>query len=436
MNRSADIRRDHVRPQHRAISFRMYRRLLIVALPALTQVFATDASAATINVQPSGSISSIGVALNLAQNGDTLRVESGTYFETDLLVDKPVTLEGLGWPTIDAAGMGPIFEVTSSSVSISGFIFRGVPVSFIKENAAVLVSGSSNCEIRDNKFLDNFFAIYLAKSRNCSVVHNEIVGTETELTTAGNGIHMWYCREMSVRDNFISAHRDGIYMEFVGRSSIVNNQISDNLRYGLHFMFSDSCRYERNRFTRNGAGVAVMYTNHVDMIQNTFEDSWGGASYGLLLKDIKDSRVLENQVARNSVGLMMEGSDRIQVEHNQFTNNGWAVKIMANCVGNRIFNNDFIDNSFQIATNSRQTFSSFDSNYWSPYRGFDLDHDGFGDEPYRPVSLYSLIVESDPPTLVLVRSLLVDVLDLAERIVPTMTPEALVDAKPRMRPNK
>ena len=107
---------------------------------------------------------------------------------------------------------------------------------------------------------------------------------------------------------------------------------------------------------------------------------------------------------------------------------------MANCVGSRIIANDFIDNSFQVATNSRQSFSEFDGNYWSTYRGFDIDRDGFGDLPYRPVSLYSLIVESEPATLVLIRSLLVDLLNLVERIMPTLTPESLADARPSMRP--
>jgi nitrous oxidase accessory protein len=87
-----------------------------------------------------------------------------------------------------------------------------------------------------------------------------------------------------------------------------------------------------------------------------------------------------------------------------------------------------------VATNSRQTNSSFSGNYWSTYRGFDLNRDGFGDVPYRPVSLFSLLVESNPPTLVLLRSLLISALDLAERVLPTLTPEALVDSKPRMRP--
>ena len=33
-----------------------------------------------------------------------------------------------------------------------------------------------------------------------------------------------------------------------------------NLRYGLHFMYSDGCQYVENTFRHNGSGVAVMYT--------------------------------------------------------------------------------------------------------------------------------------------------------------------------------
>ena len=391
-------------------------------------------AAAVITVQPGSAIQTVSEALLLGMPGDTVHVESGTYIESNLRVVKPLTLIGNGWPVVDAAGRGPIFEVTAANVVISGFELRGVPVSFVKEHAAILLSEVENCEIRDNRFVDNFFAVYLAHSKRCRIIRNSIVGSATELTSAGNGVHMWYCRDIAVQDNQIHGQRDGIYLEFVKHSTISGNDSSDNLRYGLHFMFSDSCRYEKNRFARNGAGVAVMYTSEVDMLENTFEDSWGGASYGLLLKDIRDSRVSGNVITKNSVGIYLEGSDRIVIQGNRFSANGWAVKIMANCVGSKIIANDFIDNSFQVATNSRQSFSEFDGNYWSTYRGFDIDRDGFGDLPYRPVSLYSLIVESEPATLVLIRSLLVDLLNLVERIMPTLTPEALADARPSMRP--
>ncbi len=391
-------------------------------------------AAAVVTVQKGGAIQTVVDGLSRAQSGDTVRIESGTYTEANLHITKPLTLIGDDWPVIDAAKQGPILEVTAPNVTISGFEFRGVPGSYLKENAAILVRESENCEIRGNRFVDNFFAVYLAKSNRCRVLKNDISGSADALTSAGNGIHMWYCRDIAVQDNQIHGHRDGIYLEFVKHSSISGNDSSGNLRYGLHFMFSDSCRYQKNRFARNGAGVAVMYTSEVDMLENTFEDSWGGASYGLLLKDIRDSRVSGNVITKNSVGIYLEGSDRIVIQGNRFSANGWAVKIMANCVGSKIIANDFIDNSFQVATNSRQSFSEFDGNYWSTYRGFDIDRDGFGDLPYRPVSLYSLIVESEPATLVLIRSLLVDLLNLVERIMPTLTPEALADARPSMRP--
>lgn len=389
---------------------------------------------AVLRVQPTGELQTLRAALLKANDNDTILLASGTYCEWNLIVAKSVTILGEDWPAIDASNKGPLLEVTAPSVRISGLILRNVPVSYIKEHAAILVSNTQACEISNNRFEGNFFAIYLANSQRCLLTDNKIVGSSTDLTTAGNAIHLWKCRDITITGNKLSGHRDGIYLEFVKHSYITNNQSEQNLRYGLHFMFSDSCRYESNQFVGNGSGVAVMYTTSVDMSDNTFADSWGGAAYGLLLKDIKDSRVANNLFSGNSVAINMEGSDRVRIDSNKFVSNGWAIKIMANCVGGQIRNNSFIDNTFQVATNSRQTFSTFEANYWSAYRGFDLDRDGFGDEPFRPVSLYSLLVESEPPTLILVRSLLVDLLNLAERVMPTLTPEALVDAKPRMRP--
>lgn len=405
-----------------------------VRLCTVMAIAAGSSEAGILRVQIAGTFETVGAALATAVPGDTIIVQSGRYTEYGIRIDKPITLLGNDWPVLDAAGQGPLLTVACPGVTIAGFVLRNVPASHVKEHAAVLLDGVTDCEVRDNRVETCFFAIYLSKSERCRILRNEIVGASTELTGSGNGIHLWYSRDIAIHDNTIRGHRDGIYLEFVKHSRITGNLSAGNFRYGLHFMFSDSCRYEDNRFLHNGSGVAVMYTKNVEMTGNTFSESWGGASYGLLLKDIKDSRVVRNDFLSNSVGIHMEGSDRIAIEFNRFVDNGWAIRIMANCVDSDIRDNDFIDNSFQVATNSRQTFSRFDRNYWSSYRGYDLDRDGYGDEPFRPVSLYSLLVESEPATLVLVRSLLVDVLNLAERVVPTLTPEALIDSRPRMRP--
>ena len=153
----------------------------------------------------------------------------------------------------------------------------------------------------------------------------------------------------------------------------------------------------------------------------------------MLLKDISDSHIEKNIFDENSIGLYMEGCSRVTIEQNNFTRNGWALKLMANSMDNYFYDNNFVANSFDISTNSRQNFNIFEKNYWAEYDGYDLDKDGYGDVPFRPVTMFSMMIESHPTSLVLLHSLFIDILNIAESIIPAITPEALTDSKPRMR---
>jgi nitrous oxidase accessory protein len=253
---------------------------------------------------------------------------------------------------------------------------------------------------------------------------------------SANGIHCWKSDSLIIQNNYVSGHRDGIYFEFVTGSSIENNTSVKNVRYGLHFMFSHHNSYIGNTFQNNGAGVAVMYSNHVTMLNNRFLENWGNAAYGILLKDISDSKIKGNLFERNTCGIFLEGSNRIQMISNRFKGNGWAMQIQANCDDNVITHNNFLGNSFDIGTNGDLVLSKFELNFWDHYTGYDLNKDGIGDVPFRPVSMYSVIIESNPASLMLYRSLLVQLLDQAERMVPGITPVSLLDPKPKMKAYK
>jgi nitrous oxidase accessory protein len=201
----------------------------------------------------------------------------------------------------------------------------------------------------------------------------------------------------------------------------------------MHFMYSDDCRYVANTFRHNGSGVAVMYTKRVEMTDNRFEDNWGAASYGLLLKEILEPTLRGNRFTRNTVGLLVDGVTRLHAENNDFTQNGWAVKLLASAQDGSFTRNQFVGNTFDVATNSRETTTSFAGNYWDDYEGYDLDRDGTGDVPYHPVRLFSLLVAQNEPMLITLRSPFVSLLDLAERVLPSITPETLADASPSMR---
>ncbi|ARA93780.1 hypothetical protein AWN76_011790 [Rhodothermaceae bacterium RA] len=388
--------------------------------------------AQTLVVDPAGPVASVREALAQAEPGARILVRPGIYREGALVIDRSVELVGEAGAVLDGDGTHQILTITADSVTVRGFTFRSVATSFVEDRAAVKVDEAWHVRIEGNRFEDTFFGIYLSRAAYVTVADNVLRGTRATESQSGNGIHLWYSRDVTITGNDVRGHRDGIYLEFVEDSVVEDNHSEGNHRYGLHFMFSDRCAYRRNVFRANDAGVAVMYTAHVEMTDNRFEHNWGPAAFGLLLKDITDSRVARNVFERNTIGLYAEGSNRVDVIDNDFLANGWAVKIMADAEANRFVRNNFIANSFDVATNSRQHYSTFDGNYWDQYEGYDLDRDGVGDVPFRPVRLFTLLVERNEPALLLMRSFFVHLLDAAERVLPVLTPEALVDTHPVM----
>ena len=147
----------------------------------------------------------------------------------------------------------------------------------------------------------------------------------------------------------------------------------------------------------------------------------------------QNCRILGNTFRENTVGMYLEGSARNEVTGNTFEANGWAVRVLADAEGNRFSRNVFLRNSFDVSTNSRSNVSTFHGNFWDHYEGYDLDHDGFGDVPFHPVRLFSLLVAQHEPSLILLRSFFVDLLDAAERVMPVLTPETLRDDQPLMQ---
>ncbi|HEY6088628.1 MAG TPA: nitrous oxide reductase family maturation protein NosD [Gemmatimonadaceae bacterium] len=403
-----------------------------LALLALTssQVYAQR----TIDVSPRGPVRSIVAAIKAAPRHGTIVVRPGTYREgTTIVVDKPLEIIGEGWPVLDGQNARQIMTVTADSVTVRGLHFEHVGTSFVEDWAALRLSNVTACRIDGNRFDDAFFGIYLSRVTSCEIRGNILHSGRGREMTSGNGIHLWNSNQITIADNRISGHRDGIYFEFVHNSVISRNVSEHNLRYGLHFMYSDDCRYLNNAFRSNGSGVAVMFTHRVEMTGNRFEENWGGAAYGLLLKEISDSKLEGNVFYRNTTGLLADGANRLQADHNEFIDNGWAVKLEASTEEGRFTRNNFVGNTFDVSSNNSEHTTTFAGNFWDSYEGYDLDHNGFGDVLFRPVRLFSMVVAQNGPAIILLRSPFVRLLDTAERLLPILTPESLVDSAPAMR---
>lgn len=389
--------------------------------------------AATLHAGNSQPVRTITEALQMASQNDTIVVHKGIYKEGNIVVTKPVTLIGLAFPVIDGNQQSEVISVKSSNVTISGFKIQNSGFASLSDPCGIKIYHCTNVTISGNQISDNFFGIYAQYSQRCIIKNNIVTAHGKEEQQIGNGIHCWKSDSLQIYDNYISGHRDGIYFEFVTHSLIFRNKSVRNIRYGLHFMFSNNDEYISNYFTGNGAGVAVMFTKNVKMINNTFEENWGDAAYGLLLKEISDSYIYGNNFTRNTSGIYMEGTSRITITRNRFHQNGWGMRIQASCMDNKVHSNNFTGNTFDITTNGSLVLNNFDGNYWDKYEGYDLNHDHKGDVPYHPISMFSIIVEQNPTAMILFRSIIVALLDKSEKLIPSLTPIDFRDNTPLMK---
>ena len=408
----------------------MYRILFL----ALIITFSNQILGRTIKVCKSCEVTTIQQGIDAANSHDTLLIAKGTYLEFNLHVTKPLTIVGVDYPIVDGQDKGEIFTIESDSVTIKGLEIINVGTSYTTDYAAIRIVKSENFLVEDNILKQLFFGIYLEKSNKGKVINNTILGDAVNEYSSGNGIQLWYCKKVDVIGNNIKNVRDGIYLEFSDDIQIKDNKSYDNLRYGLHFMFSNNDSYSNNIFENNGAGVAVMFSKNIKMKYNIFRKNWGTASFGLLLKEINDAEISHNVFEENTVGINIEGSNRISYKQNNFRRNGWALKVRGACYNNIFTLNNFLNNSFDVSYNSNVNDNEFKRNFWSSYAGYDLDMDGIGDVPYRPVKLFSYIVNRTPETIILLRSLFMDIIDFSEKVSPVFTPDNLQDEYPLMRP--
>ena len=395
-------------------------------------LFFSIVNAKTITVGNQFPCKKIKQALLLAVDGDTILVYKGIYKEGNIIIDKKIVFMGKNFPILDGQKKYEVLSIKADSVVVQGFKVIRSGYASLEDPCAIKVYNKNNVVIQNNVLDDNFFGIYIQNGRDCLIKNNKIVAYGKEEQQIGNGIHCWKSNNLQVIGNSISGHRDGIYFEFVTNSVIWRNISANNIRYGLHFMFSNDDAYISNVFKNNGAGVAVMFTKNVKMFNNYFEENWGDSAYGLFLKEISDSHIIGNKFYKNTSGIHMEGTNRIWIEKNIFEANGWAMKIQASCVDNEIVRNNFIGNTFDMGTNGSLVLNKFDTNYWDKYEGYDLNKDGLGDVPYHPLSLFAVLVEKNPSAMLLFRSFMITLLDKSEKVLPSITPDNFIDNSPLM----
>ena len=291
-------------------------------------------------------------AINKAEEGDTIEVSSGIYYE-NLALNKTVNLIGKDANTtiLDGRKIGNVADVTVDNVVIDGFTIR-------------------NSEI----------GINLLSVGNCLIRRNIIKSNQ-------DGINIASCWKCIVTENNVSNNRNrGMYIGSSHNCSIEDNIVEKNEGYALNLYSSWNCSIVGN-IVRGGItdwdAIGLYSCTDCVVIGNTANDSHLN---GIWLESSKDCLVEKNYVNNNMYGIAVHrNSTRCIIRQNDVRNSRGYNLFLYSSDMNTFYHNNF------IATGSSQVESTdsvnkmdngVEGNYWSNYVGIDNNCDGIGDTVY------------------------------------------------------
>ena len=386
--------------------------------------------AATWTVQPGQAIQPV---IDAAAAGDVVEVLRGQY-PGNLVIAKPLTLRGIGRPTVSGGLQGDTIRVRAEDVTIEGLIVRDSGDSLLAQNAGIYLSpGSHRAVVRRNDLVYNLFGLWIEKANDVRVEHNLIVGKrEYGSSQRGNGVQLYNTTGARIIGNNIGFVRDALYVD-VSHDAIFRGNRLHHSRYGTHYMNSYRNLWEDNDSYSNRGGLALMEVRDQVVRNNR---AWGNSDHGIMLRTLQDSVIEGNVVADNGRGFFIYDVEYATLRGNLVVGNKVGVHLSAGSTRNTVEGNDFIGNREQVryVGAKDEAWGGKVGNHWSNYLGWDRDGDGRGDVRYEANDVVDRLIWRHPAARLLLASPAVQALRLVGQQFPVLRAPSVVDAKPRMQP--
>ncbi|MBI3283576.1 MAG: nitrous oxide reductase family maturation protein NosD [Burkholderiales bacterium] len=404
------------------------KRLFLFLLSGL---LLAGAQGATVRVRPGDSLQQ---EINKAQAGDVLEIERGLY-QGNFVISKPLTLRGIGRPTLSGDFHGDTLRIKATDVLIEGLIVRDSGDSLLEQNAGVTIwPGSHRAVVRRCDLSYNLFGLWIEKSNDVTVEANLITGKrDYNSSQRGNGVQLYNTDGARILANNISFVRDALYVDVSHHAIFKGNKLHHS-RYGTHYMNSYYNSWEDNDSYYNRGGLALMEVRN-NIVRNN--RSWGNSDHGIMLRTLQDSVIENNVIAGNNRGLFIYDVEYATIKNNLVVDNFVGVHISAGSTRNEVEGNDFIGNREQVRyVGARdERWGEKSGNHWSNYLGWDRDGDGVGDLPYEANDMVDRLSWQYPSMKLLLASPAVQALRLLGRQFPVLRVPTIVDPKPRMQAN-
>jgi len=154
---------------------------------------------------------------------------------------------------------------------------------------------------------------------------------------------------------------------------------------------------------------------------------------GIGLKDSDDIVARRNTFIGNAVGIFLDNSPSTVDGRNRFSENvlaanGAGVELLPSVRANEFQGNAWISNETPVVVTGGGDAlgNEWRGNHWDAYVGFDQNHDGTGDTPYRHDRLADDLFARHPDLRFLTGSPAVASLEVLARLFPLLAPRPVV----------
>ena len=404
----------------------------IATVIALSLSFwAASSQAAVIQI---GAGADLQAAIDQAQDGDTLRLAAGTY-TGKIIINKPLTLEGSDKrdAIIQGDRTGRTISVMAPNVTIKHITVTKSGISLPNMDAGIFLDKAADAaHIVENNILDNSVGVYLWGAPNALVERNTIIGNkELRENERGNGVTVWNAPNSKVVYNDISHGRDGIFSNASNFNTFSHNHFHD-LRYGVHYMYTNDSQIEGNIVSNSKIGFAIMFSTNIKLRDNV---SYNNIDQGIMLNYANDSIIDGNAVEKSPKCVYLYNANNNQFTNNHFEGCEMGIHFSGAAEGNTIRENAFVNNHIQIkyvGTRFMDWADGGKGNYWSDNSAFDLDGDGIADTAYKPNNITDQILWRAPSARLLMNSPAVSIVKWAQKEFPAIMPGGMTDSRPLM----
>jgi nitrous oxidase accessory protein len=381
-------------------------------------------------------VGALQAALAGASPGAHLILEPGRH-DGPVTLDRPVTLEGAPGAEIVGNGHGSVITVTAPDVTIRGLSVSGSGQDGEAIDSGIrLLKGATRAVVERNHLTDNLHGIDIHGARDAVVRGNTVIGSDFHrVNDRGNGIYVWNAPGAVVIGNNIRLGRDGIFSN-ASKHNIFRDNIFRDLRFAIHFMYTNDTEISGNISIGNTLGYALMFSDRITVRDNL---SLGDRTHGLMLNYTNNADVTGNLVrgGTHEKCTFIYNAHKNLIAGNRFEGCEIGIHFTAGSERNAITGNAFVGNRTQVKyVGTRDVEWSLDGrgNYWSDHPAFDLDGDGRADGPFRPNDLMDHILWSQPAAKLLLGAPVVQLLRWSQAAFPAVLPGGVVDSHPLMAP--